>query len=113
MKKKRNKLIILIIAIFITLVTINIYKFKAEKPVLPKVINGVINLTDWDFEKNGNVELNGEWEFYWNQLLDPSDFSASTFDKKSMQTDFVNVPGSWNYILGKTLISDKGAVLTI
>lgn len=74
MKKKRNKLIISIVAIFITLVIINIYKFKDEKPVQPKVINGVINLTNWDFDKNGNVELNGEWEFYWNQLLEPSDF---------------------------------------
>lgn len=108
MKKKRNKLIISIVAIFITLVIINIYKFKDEKPVQPKVINGVINLTDWDFDKNGNVELNGEWEFYWNQLLEPSDFSPITSDKKLIPTGYIKVPASWNCILDKTSISSKG-----
>lgn len=35
----------------------------------PEAIKGVLNLTAWDFEDDGRVDLSGEYEFYWNQLL--------------------------------------------
>ena len=31
---------------------------KREAPV---AVNGVIDLSDWDFERDGPVELKGEW----------------------------------------------------
>jgi PAS domain S-box-containing protein len=67
---------------------------KTEKEIKPKVHNGVINLTDFDFKKDGPVKLNGEWEFYWNQLLSPDDFKT---DASRTITGFFNVPGSWNH----------------
>lgn len=36
-----------------------------------KAKHGVLNLEHWNFEKHGNVQLNGEWTFYRNQLLTP------------------------------------------
>lgn len=30
-----------------------------------------MDLRSWDFETDGPVELRGEWEFYWKQLLQP------------------------------------------
>ena len=33
---------------------------KNQKKVKPEVFNGAINLTDWDFQRNGSVKLNGE-----------------------------------------------------
>lgn len=36
--------------------------------------------------------LNGEWEFYWNQLLSPVDFESD----KRLEPDYVYVPGSWS-----------------
>jgi len=27
----------------------------------PKAIDGILDLSDWDFEKDGIVELNGQW----------------------------------------------------
>lgn len=35
----------------------------------PDPQNGVIDLTAWDFDKDGFIKLNGEWQFYWHQLL--------------------------------------------
>ncbi|MDD2902051.1 MAG: hypothetical protein PHU44_06415 [Syntrophales bacterium] len=44
---------------------------RQEKPPLAR--NGVLDLSGWDLEKNGPVNLAGEWEFYWGKLLTPAD----------------------------------------
>lgn len=60
----------------------------------PIASKGVIDLSEWDFEKNGNVLLNGEWEFYWNELLTPDDFK-----KNNYSPTYVKVPKPWNTYL--------------
>ncbi len=40
----------------------------------PQKEQGFIDLSAWDFDRDGNVELNGNWEVYWGQLLTPEDF---------------------------------------
>lgn len=47
----------------------------------------------WDFERDGTLELNGEWEIYWQQLLDPTDFQKHGAPRPSA---FVRIPGRWN-----------------
>lgn len=42
----------------------------------PEAADGSIDLSGWDFEEDGNVRLNGVWEFYWQALLEPEDFAA-------------------------------------
>lgn len=44
------------------------------QPVEPLAKNGVLDLRDWDFEQHGTLLLGGEWQFYWEQLLEPTDF---------------------------------------
>jgi PAS domain S-box-containing protein len=58
----------------------------------PRALNGVLDLTVWDFKKNGSVDLSGEYEFYWSQHLSPSDFLKTPPPEK---TGFINVPGYW------------------
>jgi len=58
-----------------------------------KAVKGVLDLTAWDFQNNVSVNLDGEWEFYWQQLLAPQDFDRSAPPPK---TGFFNVPGYWN-----------------
>ena len=41
----------------------------------PVAHKGRLDLRNWDFEKEGMVKLDGEWEFYWKKLLKPGDFS--------------------------------------
>ncbi|MED4326981.1 hypothetical protein P9227_20395 [Bacillus licheniformis] len=39
----------------------------------PEAKQGIINLETWDFQKDGNIALTGEWALYRNQLLSPKD----------------------------------------
>lgn len=46
-----------------------------------KSINGVMDLTNWDFERDGTISLDGQWDFSWED------------EEKAYSID---VPGSWN-----------------
>ena len=43
---------------------------------LPKAKNGVLDLRQWQFQKNQPIALAGEWEFYWERILYPTDFDS-------------------------------------
>ncbi len=60
---------------------------------IPQVKEGVIDLTEWNFEKSGIIPLNGEWEFYWDQLYEPKDFELSN---KPQPSSYFDVPNIWN-----------------
>ena len=53
----------------------------------PRAQNGVLDLSGWAFDKDGPVDLAGEWEFYWQQLVSPDADSARNL------TGFAPVPG--------------------
>lgn len=57
----------------------------------PKAVNGRLDLSQWDFEEQGNLPLNGQWAFYWDRLLGPA---AS--DSAAKPDGYINVPGIWN-----------------
>jgi len=40
------------------------------------VANGKIDLANGDYKLDKLVALDGEWEFYWDQLLTPADFAG-------------------------------------
>lgn len=49
---------------------------------------GSINLKKYDFNKNGNVNLQGQWELYYNSLLTPEQLKTKKPDK------YLTVPGN-------------------
>jgi len=57
----------------------------------PDKENGFLDLSSWNFEEDGLVDLNGHWEFYWNKLLDPEDFKSTN----SLKAEYINVPSGW------------------
>lgn len=69
-----------------------------------QVRDGVMDLTAWNYKQNKIIKLDGEWEFYWNELLTPQDFQKADADKPSY-TAFMEVPSRWNgkVINGSTL----------
>ncbi len=79
------KSIVLFLLLFISITSI-----KAQS--IPLAKNGIINLTEWNFDSTGTTKLHGEWEFYWNKLLIPADFEALIPPKP----DYIQVPGLWN-----------------
>ena len=54
---------------------------------------GWLDLSHWDFAQDGTVRLDGRWEFYWSELIDPE--TASVFSAASKPV-FLPVPGAWN-----------------
>jgi PAS domain S-box-containing protein len=59
----------------------------------PQAVRGVLDLTGWNFDLKGPVDLAGEYEFYWHQHLTPGDFATASPPQPS---GFIRVPGYWN-----------------
>jgi PAS domain S-box-containing protein len=75
-----------------------------KKP--PRAVKGVLDLTHWDLEKDGPVDLSGEYAFYWMQHLPPAAFSKATEPK---MTGFIRVPGYWGrFKVGGTALPGEG-----
>ncbi|WP_019912122.1 hybrid sensor histidine kinase/response regulator [Paenibacillus sp. HW567] len=68
-----------------------LYSQTAVNPKQLQAKQGVLDLTSWDLEKQGWVNLDGEWEFYENKLLSPADFQQGKLAKAA----YLSVPGVW------------------
>jgi serine phosphatase RsbU (regulator of sigma subunit) len=80
------KLYLLSILSFIITVSCN-----EQNKTRPEIEDGFLDLSSWDFEEDGLVDLNGPWEFYWSRLLEPEDFESTG----SIEADYISVPGGW------------------
>lgn len=91
---KKRYLIFIPVVMALAIGIFFLYAFH-QQPVnvkSPKAENGVIDLSNWNFHRDGSINLNGEWEFYWQQLIGVRDF-----DHKQLTPDaLVHVPGIWN-----------------
>ncbi|MEH6548409.1 MAG: diguanylate cyclase [Pseudomonadales bacterium] len=64
---------------------------------------GELDLRQWDFEQQGILELDGEWNFYWSQLLNPEQIRNS-----DIKATTVTVPGYWDDYAANTEASPTG-----
>ncbi len=60
-----------------------------------QAVKGVMDLEKWNIKANKVIQLNGEWEFYWDQLLTPEDFKEDGGSKPQL-TGYMKVPSQWN-----------------
>ncbi len=58
----------------------------------PRAQGGVLDLSGWSRDKDSVFELTGEWEFYWDRLLDEPRMKGG-----AEPFSIVGVPGEWNY----------------
>lgn len=67
----------------------------------PSIVNGNLNLSHWNFEKDGIIPLNGQWEFYWKKLIEKGKdkFPYATYGK---------VPGTWEHYHKESKLPSKG-----
>ena len=61
----------------------------AQETSYNKASEGVIDLHNYNFDKQGIINLDGEWELYWNQLISPENNITKT-------PKYVSVPALWN-----------------
>lgn len=90
MRKKIRGLFLFSCIILLLFMTIGCHHI-VEKPT---AIQGTLDLTSWDFENNGPIQLEGEWEFYWRQLKNAGDFAFMT--KPFEDPPYIQVPHTWN-----------------
>ncbi len=81
-------------AIFIILIAcfLSACTSKTVTQPIPAAQKGVMDLRDWDFNKNGSIVLKGEWEFYWKKLISPDQFKKN----RDLTFEYITAPGSWN-----------------
>jgi len=97
MKSVRLLLMLLCLVIFITACG---YEEGAYRPFR---YPGVIDLAGWSLSNDGIINLDNEWEFYWQRFIEPDGFG------KNLQPEYINVPGVWNgRIEGALKISGDG-----
>ncbi|CAA0126055.1 Phytochrome-like protein cph2 [Halioglobus japonicus] len=56
---------------------------------MPRADAGEMDLSHWDFEQDGNVRLDGYWQFYWKEFISPEHGGHPG-------ADTILVPGAWN-----------------
>jgi methyl-accepting chemotaxis protein len=81
--------------------------FAADaRAAMPSAVKGTLDASSWDFTRDGAIPLNGEWEFYWEKLIGPSEFAAG---KAGAMSGYIRVPGKWNgYDAGAGKIGNTG-----
>lgn len=84
--KKLSVIIILISAVISPIACIKQQSFHA-----PEALAGVLDLRHFDEASGGIIALDGEWEFYWNELIEPGHFQNATTPKR-----YIMVPNAWN-----------------
>lgn len=90
---------------YLLIVLFSIGLFSCNTSETYDVRNGVIDLKNYKFKPDEKINLIGEWEFYHNQLLTPSDFSNNKVPKgKSL----IHVPQSWTNENEFEKYKDKG-----
>jgi two-component system sensor histidine kinase ChiS len=60
-------------------------------------VKGVIDLSTLSGKISGNIKLNGEWEFYWGELLTPEELTGGK--SENLEKRYITLPSSWNNYL--------------
>jgi len=90
---KKIGILSVLVAAFLPMFFFNCAKPLISNKTAPRVENGILDLSTWNFKNNGPVALDGKWEFYWNTHLKPGVLSNETPPTKN---GFIKVPGTWN-----------------
>ncbi len=112
-KRFNNENLFIAIVVFLSLLILfflyHFYPYDNGSSV-PRAVNGVLDLTNWNFKKDGVVKLDGDWDFYWHKLLTPKDFN-----KKQVKSGELSFPNIWDgYIVnGKPLTEDGYATFRL
>ncbi|MBD2861712.1 ATP-binding protein [Paenibacillus oceani] len=85
----------LLAALALLLLTLIIYTPSSSSRTFPKqpvAEQGILNASLWNFSQYGTFRLDGEWEVYWNQFLEPEHFQSPQL----REPEYYPVPKSWD-----------------
>lgn len=96
-----HKLVFIGFAIFSMLLFGSCSYFEPQNGISARY--GILDMTQWEVEDGKNIDLNGEWEFYWKKLLGNTDLSSEKPDL------WAQVPSTWSsYKLGGKNLPGEG-----
>lgn len=83
-----------LILLFILLTTLCLCSgCRPSNAIAPRAQQGVIDLSATDLQKSDPIRLDGEWEFYWKQLLTPQDLQ----ERHAVTAPaYLTVPAAWD-----------------
>ena len=70
----------------------------------PRLKDGVVDVSDWDFEKDGPIELKGDWLFSWGGFTAPGHWS----ELAEKLPDTAPVPAGWGALKESHGIQRRG-----
>jgi hypothetical protein len=71
-----------------TFLVVFLYSFPCKAQVEPLAKKAIFDARQYDFTSHDPLKLNGEWEFYWNELVD--------IGVPTTNVAYVNFPHVWN-----------------
>jgi signal transduction histidine kinase len=80
-----------------------VFNFGHTEGATPKAIKGTLDLRDLKGTERFVINLNGEWEFYWNKILRPLDFARNT----TKPDYYGKVPSYWTDYPQDIIKTDK------
>ncbi|RLD52884.1 MAG: hypothetical protein DRI94_01685 [Bacteroidetes bacterium] len=85
--KKTPRLYFLFVIIFVSF-----FMSSCERETNLSAKKGIIDVRNAELKDGRICRLNGEWEFYFGELLEPSDFKNKN---KILKKNYIHVPNSW------------------
>lgn len=61
----------------------------------PEAHEGELNLSAWHFVRDGSVALTGQWDLYWERLLDPAELTRAGAPRPD---GWMTLPGAWTRV---------------
>lgn len=102
----RSAFLFMILIISLSIIFIFSNKNAKSFNEKPAAKDGILDLRNWDFKKQGIAKLNGQWEFYYDKLLTPEEFQS---ESKPIKTGLINIPGNFiNYMYNGKPLSGQG-----
>ncbi len=88
----RASIIIIFVALIFAGYMISVYWLGNLEITPLKAEKGILHISERDFKTKKAFALNGQWEFYWNQLIKPADFRMGSVRKAG---SYINFPSQW------------------
>jgi Putative regulator of cell autolysis len=102
-----KRLFLTLIALALAAAAVYIFNRMDDDGRKPPIVQkGLLDLSTWDFNQDGLIKLDGQWEFYWNRFLDDEHFRH---DPNVRPDTLAKVPGMWNnYLIDGNKIPGHG-----
>lgn len=77
---------------YVLILLLSSFWVQAQPVAKPAAQKGFLDLSDWNFERDGITELSGDWEFYWNEHLSNLELNLRPLGDEVLMP----VPANWN-----------------